>query len=268
MSSHRLRPIDEAILKELALCRFLTIKQIRNRFFSHGSYTHVSVLLKLLAADDFLTCLKPKAANQPVLYGLGKRGVRFLREAGMENRYFPSEHIFPSSLHLAHLLTTNDFLIAVARFCENTSGVVLVERRHYLTTPQKNRRVIPDAWLHLLVQNTECALWSELDLGSEEQDYLRRKISAILNYALFEHSIEFGVPLLAIAFITTRGGSRLEKLVRWTEQELTETRKTAYADVFRFTQIPATNDVGLDPHEFFYTKQWRQPFSVDCVSLL
>jgi len=118
----QIRPIDQAIIQELALCRFLTIKQVRNRFFSHGSYTHVSTLLKQLASESYLTCLRPGAVNQVFLYGLGKRGVRFLKDIGIPIHYYPSEHTLPSSIHLAHLLTTNTILIAAACLRENTGG--------------------------------------------------------------------------------------------------------------------------------------------------
>ena len=264
----QIRPIDEAVFKELSLCRFLTIKQVRNRFFSHGSYTHVSMLVRSLAEENYLACLRPQAANQPYVYGLGKRGVQYLRKLGSTIRYYPSEHTMPSSIHLAHLLTTNDLLIAAANLRENTRGVVVVDRRHYLTTAQKNRRAVPDAWVHLVVNETHCAIWCEVDRGSEEQEYIKQKVLSILDFARHDHKAEFGVPLLAIAFVTTKGEARLANLVHWTEQTLTDAGYKDFADVFRFTTMTEDPDAGVDPRQLFFAPVWRQPFSSQPGALL
>ncbi len=259
-----IRPINEAILQELALCRFLTIKQIRNRFFSHGSYTHVSTLLKHLAEDKYLVALEPPAQNQPYLYGLGTRGVQHLRNRGTTIRYYPSEHTLPSSIHLSHHLTTNDLLIASTKLCENTGGVVVVDRRHYATTQQKNRSVIPDAWVHLIVQDTHCAIWGEVDRGSEEQAYVTQKVLSILRFAINEHLKEFGIPILAVAFVTTKGASRLDKLVRIAETALMDIPEASF---FRFTAVAEEHEWGIDPQELFFKPVWRTPFSRQPVTL-
>lgn len=263
----QIRPIDQAILQELSLCRFLTIKQIRNRFFSHGSYTHVSTLVKSLAEEHYLACLRPQAANQPYVYGLGKRGVQHLRKLGSTTRYYPSEHTMPSSIHLAHLLITNDILIAASRLSENTRGVVVADRRHYLTTTQKNRRAVPDAWVHLVVNETHCSIWWEVDRGSEEQEYIKQKILSILDFARHDHLNEFGIPLLAIAFVTTKGEYRLANLVHWTEQVLIKAGYRDFADVFRFTAIAEDSDAVVDPRQLFFAPIWREPFGRGQVRL-
>lgn len=262
-----IRPIDEAILQELALCRFLTIKQIRNRFFSHGSYTHVSTLVKSLAEEHYLACLRPNAANQPFVYGLGKRGVQYLRTIGRIIRYYPSEYTMPSSMHLAHLLTTNDLLIAAARLSENTGGVEVLERRHYVTTLQKDRAVIPDAWIHVAREHVHAGLWCEVDRGSEEQSYVKHKVRAIFQFARTKHRGEFGIPLLAIAFVTTCGTQRLLHLVQWVEQVLVAEGYTGYALVFRLAAIDEHAEV-LDPAQLFFAPIWREPFAEQMVSLV
>jgi len=147
-------------------------------------------------------------------------------------------------------------------------GVGVVDRRHYLTTSQKNRRAVPDAWLHLAVKETHCAIWGEVDRGSEEQEYIKQKVHTILDFARNDHMDEFGIPLLAIAFVTTKGTYRLDSLVRWTEQALTDAGYTNYADIFRFTTIDDDTDVVLDPEQLFFSPVWRQLFSKQPVALV
>ena len=249
--ARRIRPKDEKILRELSLCRFLTIRQVKTGFFGRGSYTHVSTFLKSLASEKYLACIEPAAQNQPYLYGLAKKGVSYLRSTGADLSYYPSEHAkLPSSMHLAHLLTTNDIMIALARLAENEPDIELFDRRHYLTTPQKNRTAIPDAWAHLVIQQTHLALWFEVDRGTEEREYIKRKTGAIVDFALRGYLEEFAVPLQSIAFITTASIARLDQLIRWVAEEIPE-NMTAY---FHLSYLPSDSD----PLELLVSPAWRR----------
>jgi Replication-relaxation len=246
-----IRPIDEKILEEIALGRLLTIKQIQTRFFSAGSYTHVSTLLKHLTEAKYLSCIEPVSQNQPYLFGLGKKGVSYLRSIGLDLTYYPSEHKkLPSSMHLPHLLATNDILLAIARLAENEPDIDLIERRHYLTTPQKNRMTIPDAWVHLSMEQTHLALWFEVDRGSEEQEYIRRKVSTIINFAMHGYLEEFAVPLRAIAFVTTASLSRLTRLMDWIVDEIPQN----LVSYFHFARMPETSENTM---ELFTAPLWQ-----------
>ena len=79
---------------------------------------------------------------------------------------------------------------------------------------------------------------------------------------------EFGIPLLAIAFVTTKGAYRLDSLVRWTEQALTDVGYTNYADIFHFTAIDEDADDVLDSKQLFFAPVWRQPLSEKRVALV
>ncbi len=250
-----LRPIDEKILKEFALCRFLTIQQIKTRFFSKGSYTHVSTLLKRLAEEKYLVCFQPAVQSQSYLYGLGKKGVSYLRSIGVDLSYFPSEHIkLPSSLHLPHLLATNNILLAAALFCEQEPEIALIERRHYLTSRQTKRPVTYDAWIHFLIDGASTSIWVEFDRNTEEQKRIRGKTQAIIDFAMRDYLAEFGAPLSAIAFITTGGKHRLSQLKQWTQQELRETGQEHIAAYFRFACMPDSDENAL---ELFTSPLWH-----------
>lgn len=251
----QVRPIDEKILKEFALCRFLTIQQIKTRFFGKGSYTHVSTLLKRLAEEKYLVCFQPAAQSQSYLYGLGKKGVSYLRSIGVDLSYFLSEHTrLSSSLHLPHLLATNNILLAASLFCEQEPEITLIERRHYLTSRQTKRPVTYDAWIHFLIDGASASLWVEIDRNTEEQKRIRGKISAIIDFAIGAYMSEFNVPLSAIAFVTTGGKHRLSQLKQWTQQELRETSQEHIAAYFRFACMPDSDENVL---ELFTSPLWH-----------
>jgi DNA-binding PadR family transcriptional regulator len=261
-----IRPaVEEPILQEFALCRFLTINQVRDRFFAEGSYTYVSTILKQLKTHGYLVTL-PSTVGEKLIYGLGKKGVQYLRSAGISISYHPSEHKTISSLHLPHLLTTNDVLIAAAKVPIKKPGIQLEERRHYLTTKQKNRMAIPDAWVHLIEDGKHhFGLWYEVDRGTEEEAFIRSKLAAILAFAEDSYEEEFGIPALLICFVTTSEKSRLGKLIQWTEKALEEAGKPQYREFFRFALIPQGS---VDPLRLFCEPIWYMPFDSTTVALV
>jgi DNA-binding PadR family transcriptional regulator len=266
VDTFHIRPaVEEPILQEFALCRFLTITQVQDRFFAQGSYTYASSILKQLKAHGYLVTL-PSTVGEKLIYELGKKGVQYLRTAGMSITYYPSEHKTVSSIHMPHLFTTNEVLIAMAKVPARKPHIQVAERRHYLTTKQKNRSAIPDAWVHLIEDGKHhFGLWCEVDRGTEEEAYIKQKVSTILVFAETSYEEEFEIPALLICFVTTRGKHRLGKLVQWTEKALEETGKIHYQEFFRFALIP---EGSLDPLWLLYEPIWCMPFHPNTVPLV
>src|SRR2546421_6353214 len=143
-----LLPIHEQILREIALCRFLNIEQITERFFSRGSKNYARKFTNQLIKEknkelqqaneeSYIREIDTKQVGNRYLYGLDKRGVRYLRTTGMVISYYPSEHESISADQLPHHMITNNVLIAGAKLPASIPTIEVLERRHYISTRQK-----------------------------------------------------------------------------------------------------------------------------------
>ena len=83
-----------------------------------------------------------------------------------------------------------------------------------------------------------------------------------------EYVDEFGIPSLTVVFAARAKEPRVQKLLEWTEKELTATGRIGSAELFHFAHLPYQNKYGLDPHWFFYEPVWRQPFNTQLTGLL
>ena len=126
--------------------------------------------------------------------------------------------------------------------------------------------VIPDAWLDLRVRGSyQVCLALELDRGTEEQKVWRRKVRGLLAYANGPYQEAFQTRSLTVAVVATSGEKRLLQLIRWTERELTDTRKESLSDLFVFTSLRLES---VDVSNLFFAKRWYQPFVERPIALL
>ncbi len=239
-----LLPIHEQILREIALCRFLNIEQITERFFSRGSKNYVRRFVNELLKAHYVTMIDTKRVGQRHLYGLDRLGVQYLQESGMVISYYASEHKTLSGDQLPHHMITNNVLIAAAKLPASIPTIEVLERRHYISTRQKRGRhiPIPDAWIHLISRKEVhhgYGFWVEVDRGTEEEPIIREKASDIVSFVgTGKYEEEFGIPGFSIFFLTTKSPYRLKSLKKWVEKELMETGRGNWKDFFHFSLIP------------------------------
>lgn len=248
--------IQEQILREIALCRFLKIEQINERFFSAGSLTRTRGFVNELIKEQYVKVIDTKQVGNRYLYGLDRQGVRYLRKIGITISYFPSEH--ESISNLEHLLITNNVVIAAGKLPTILPTFAVLERRHYLSNKQRRGKdiPIPDAWILLLEQErTHYAFWEELDRGTEEEPIIAKKVDNIIDFVESgAYEAEYGTKAFFLTFRTTKSKYRLQCLQSWVEKRLIQTRREQWRDFIHFSLIP---EGPLNVKELFFDEMPR-----------
>lgn len=206
-------------------------------------------------------------------------------------RFRPAETYERSYLFLTHTLAVNDFLIAAALLSRQTPDVVLVQMRHERDLKRAPVRVtlghvaigsdsdrqfgqqqhqgvavIPDGWLDFHIKGAaQLCVALELDRGTEEEYAFKRKLRALLAYAAGPYQTAFGTDSLTVAFATTAGTRRAERMRVWCEQVLRTEQQEQEADLFYVTSLPEGE---LDPQTVFLAPIWARPFANDRVPLV
>lgn len=270
---------EDAILRWLWQFSFLTAEQIKRLGYSPTVISYVRGRLRTLHEGGYINreyMLKP-GGRGPYRFSLGKKGVAYLREAGAEILYYPSDHTDVAYLFQRHTEAVNDVLIA-AVLLSRTEKVRIEEirtepwlKRSPMKVEVKGEKiaVIPDAWVAF--SSNFIAL--ELDRGTEDQKVWRRKVRGYSAAVKWRGTSEkpipsvykevYGVDRLIIAVVTTAGERRAKTLRAWTEAELG--RASKLASLFQFTYLPE----GVpDPEELFLANRWYQPFSEAPTPLL
>lgn len=266
------KPAHETILKSFYTYYYLTAKQVCRLHYSPGSFTRVEKLLKELKDNTYLQWdflpVKRRFGSSPAYYMLAKRGVSYLRRLGFDVSIlpYPSEKKELKSLFLPHTMTVNDFLIASSLLPRVTPEISLCELRHELRMKRTMKSpVIPDGWLDFRRHNEQICFWLEVDRGTEEAKVFRQKLRSLVAFAKSSYQAVFETPSLTIVFATTAGNVRLERMLKWTEQELTQMHETVESDLFRFAIIPEGE---LDPSWLFFEPFWCRLFRETPLALL
>lgn len=281
-----IRPADDRILKALARLHYLTALQLcRLLGYSPASLAYLQKILKRLTDASFCQRLYLPRPTQhgsaPSVYTLGKLGVQWLKEQGIDtpHRLRPKEQRGLSYLHLYHTLEINDFLIAAELLSQQVPQVVLhtmLHERILKRTPDyvpiyhrdgevEKVAVIPDSWLDFRINDSsQMCLALELDRGTEGQTKWRRKVQALMFWSGDPYRERFETTSLTIAVVATPGNKRMRDLQRWTEVQLQELARND-TDLFRFTDLEPSR---ASPQELFLAPCWYRPFHEEPVPIL
>lgn len=267
-----LKPPHESILKSLLTYYYLTAKQVCRLHYSPGSFTRVEKLLKELRDNGYLQWdflpVKRRFGSSPAYYMLTKRGIAYLRHLGKDVSLlpYPSEKKELKSLFLPHTMTINDFLIASSLLPNVAPDVCLCEMRHELLLKRTMKGpVIPDGWLDFRRSTEQICFWLEVDRGTEDVRIFKEKIRSLVRFAKTGYEEVFHTSSITIVFATTAGNLRLQNMLIWTQQTLSEMGETQEADLFRFGVIPEGE---LNPTWLFFEPFWTVPWSDTPLSLL
>lgn len=279
--SHSLSGSDDQLLRAVYAYHFLTVDQVVRLFYRHGSLAYVRVRLKRLADEGYLQRLRlpqPTSGNPPWIYTLAQHGASYLKASGCtEFVSFRDDAQQHSWLFLHHTLAVNDVLIAAALLTRVVPEVTLVDMRHERTLRhypvkvaidggRETMTLVPDGWLDFHVRaSTRVSVLLELDMGTIEQKAFKRKLRGLLAFLAGPYQEAFGSASVSVAFATTAGAARAERIRVWIEQVLREQRSEQEAELFLVANLPTGE---LDPNVVFCLPYWRSPFSSSVVSLL
>lgn len=271
---------DRSVLEAMRRFHFLTAEQTTRALYARGSLTYVRARLKRLADAGHLQRLYlPRAmrgGSSAIVYTLTPKGQAACCPSDRPVRSKrPAEHSRHGSLFLDHTLAVNEVLIAAHHLAQRIPGIRLADCRHERDLRRQPTRVqlergqtmtvIPDGYLDIrLHDRVQMCFTLEVDRGTVEARAFRRKIAALLAFALGPYQSLFNTQSLTITFVIDGDGRRLTNVVTWTERELLRSGRQRYADLFRFTRLPTE----IDPVRFFCTPQWFRPFHRQPVSLL
>ncbi|MFJ6384958.1 replication-relaxation family protein [Kitasatospora sp. NPDC092039] len=224
----------------------------------------------------------PQVGSAPHVFTLADRGRRFLQARGVRltsGYYRPSEERAKArdNPFMEHTLAAVDVLVA-AELLNRQHPLVSVPR---LFTERQLKReavrvqpagdsqarpvaVIPDAWLELAVAGEAVYVALELDRGTEEQKYWRRKVAALTAWALGPYRQLFEADNLTVATVVPTTARR-RQLSSWTAQELYGIGQPALCDVFLFTE---TSPLEVSAEAFFFGALWFPADRPEPVSLL
>ncbi len=248
--------------------------------YSPASLTYMQSRLKRLADTGYLerTFLpRPgRAGSAPLLYRLTRKSIPVLREQGLELPYRlrPSEANAHGYLHLLHTLEVNDVLIAATVLARETPGLELARIQHEralqtdpiaVSIAGEQQQVVPDGFLDLRTGQEQYCLLLELDRGTHGQQAWKRKVRGFVGLSNGPYEQRFGTTSLTIMVLTTSGVERLERLVRWTAEELASLDRTALCELFCFT---AADPAVIEPARLFFDPLWMSPGSTYRVPLL
>ncbi len=263
-------------------------EQLTERHYAAATIKHVERRLKELADHKYLDYLQLKTAkgSGPYVYFLATKGRRYFQDAGCDlKRYYrPSKEQDRSYFHLMHTLELNDVLVKAHAFARMTEGFSIVEMHHDLTLRRKPIRVavkrrengmlkeiadeiVADAWLaFLLPDNSRRWLWLEHDRGQAGSKKVKEHLRGILAFIQAGgYKTEFGAQGMTVAYTTSGGINRREKLREWTREVLMEhtqltNYRVSFGNWFLFTAVPPLRSLLLEPVTLFQENVWYHPF--------
>jgi hypothetical protein len=270
---------DERVLRVVLRYRQVSAEQVRRVLYGRGSLKYAYARLKGLVDGGYLLHHQPPGG--PGVYWLAGKGRRYLELLGLDvpERYRPAEVHEHASIFYRHALAVADVLVAADLLAQRHPAVDVeamlhdadLQRRPVTVTlgDGQRRRVVPDGWLDLIVQEAEdrfhVPLVLELDRGTHERRRFQAKIEALLAFADGPYQAAYGRQSLTIIVVATPGEMRRAELVAWTEAVLRAQHAEPEADLFRFTGVdPAT----VQAADWFLMPWWCVPFSPTPIPLL
>lgn len=253
-----------AILKSFCIYPLLTRQQVTRLHYSVKSDGYVNDVLTAMVSRGLLARPERPHVNDPYFYMLGKKGVRLLREMGIDISFHPSEHTYPSRITMEHTMMVTDTMIAISGISQVSEKYLIFDMLHDVTLKrQKAESVRADIITHLGTNDAHAVLFWEIDRATEAQVKIRQKIRAILNYMKYEYQNPYGTPNITWLFLTTRNQWRFNNFLHWIEAELDELYQKNSKDMFRVAIMPEE----LTAQHLFFHPIWRIPFEGGWFSL-
>ncbi len=249
-----------------------TAEQLCRLHYSMGSIKAVKAKLRQLCDHGYVQydAMPTKFTRSPYYYVLGRLGIRYLAEAGMDvsEAFRADKEVNKESLFVRHTLELNDIIIAAAllkRSDPQFSLASFIHERVLKRHPYKvNWRggsitLIPDAFLDFRVSlpggsQRRMPVVVEHDRGTEGQRYFQRRIRGYIMLLKTEgYKQWFQAKGITIAFTTSAGFERLKQIREWTWQELAATNEPqTIRGMFYFTQFVRP----LDPLQLWLEPSW------------
>lgn len=283
---------DIAILTALNRFHYLTAAQASRLLYPNlnDQNRHSQRRLKRLVDQGLVLRLgslpQPRFGAAPHVFTLARKGRQYVAGLGMETpAYFrPSEEDAKAfnRPYMQHTLAAVDVLIAAELLCKQHSVTCpkLYCERELKRSPLKidlspapgspvaaTRKVavIPDGWFQLADKDSPpVSIALELDRGTEEQKFWRRKVAALVEWANGPYRKGFETDNLTVAVVTP-SVMRRDQLRRWTVRELESRGLTEDEGIFVFT---CADPVQTSPWSFFFDPLWYLPSEALPVSLL
>ena len=169
-------------------------------------------------------------------------------------------------MFIPHTISVNDFLIAASLLPRVAPDICL----HDMRTEGLLRRtikgaVVPDGWLDFRRGKEQTCFLLEVDRGTEDVKVFKEKIRSLVRFSKTAYQEVFQTPSITIVFATTTNSLRLQNILTWTNQTLSEMYETQEADLFRFAAIPEGE---LDPAWLFFEPVWTVPLGDTPLPLL
>jgi hypothetical protein len=281
----------------------ITAEQLNRLYYKPGTITTVKERLKELVDNKYLDYLQLLTRNGSgaYVYFLAIRGRKYLHEAGfdLKGSYRPSEEKERAYQTLMHTLELNECLTLAGQFARE-EGFTLLDMRHDFTLRRspikvsvKKRvngtwvdeayEIVADAWLTFQKPDTSRRwIWLEHDRGSASANKIKKHLRGILAFIASEgYKKEFGASGVTVAYTTSAGTHRMERLRELAREVLTEhltqTKQGAlgtafspeaqqasiqksHAMWFLFTTVPPLKSAPLDAKQLFFGNVWYHPF--------
>jgi Replication-relaxation len=290
----------EEILEAVHQLRYVTAQDIARLFYTPSSINHVREILSLLAGKkDYaerhylfrFPLPNTRIGGTEKIYTLGSRGRLYLKRQGIEVDWYFRPYKIASMTYqnCLHALTLTRFLVAAQVFCKDNPAfelseikteydlkkeIALEKAKHQAATvvvqagskEDEEVTVIPDAWLlfHNLKKKKDSwqPVFVEIDRASEQQKFFKRQVRArLLFFTNGGYKKVFGTNKGIIAYATTGNETRMNSMLRWTQEVLherfaTHADRKHYAALFRFCCLPTT-DIGGSA--LFTAPVWSRP---------
>ncbi|MFG3228233.1 replication-relaxation family protein [Kitasatospora sp. NPDC048194] len=284
----RLGDADGAILRSVNRFQYVTAAQLGRLLYpnAHDDNRYMQRRLRRLADEGYLLRLRelpqPRVGSAPHVFTLADRGRKHLETQGvaLASPYFrPGEEREKAQDNpfMEHTLAAVDVLIAADVLARDHPDVSIprlfterqLKRRAVHVQPAgypdaPRTAVIPDAWFEVLVLDESVCVALELDRGTEQQKYWRRKISALTAWAIGSYRSDMQAQNLTVATVVPHT-SRRKQLAAWTAQELARIGYRELCDVFLFTEV---SPVEAPVATFFFSEVWFPAGSATPVALL
>ena len=275
-------PVHALLLHDLHILQRATAEQLTRLNYKMGMLTTVKARLKDLSDNRYVLPLSHPSIRLPYLYALDRKGLNYLSAQGIDVReYFrPSqeEDSAKNFLFREHMLAISDILIHAMLFEKSDASYcinAMLHERFFKNHPikavytrantEETKTLVPDAYLEFvytreLGKEETIPILVELDRGTEEQKYFRRRIRA---YIVFLKSRTFktffNIENITIAFATTKNHNRIKQMREWTRKELALTNEPSWlGQLFLFTSL--SEDMGeIEPRHLFLDPVWYTP---------
>ena len=281
----------------------ITAEQLNRLYYKPGMLTTVKARLKELVDNKYLDYLQLLTRNGSgaYVYFLAMKGRKYLQQAGfdLKGSYRPSEEKERAYQTLMHTLELNECLTLAGQFARE-EGFSLLDMRHDFTLRRspinvsvkkqvngswvdEAYEIVADAWL--TIQKPDMSrrwIWLEHDRGSASANKIKKHLRGILSFIASEgYKKEFGASGVTIAYTTSAGVHRRERLRELAREVLTEhltqTKHGALGTAFSpeakqagiqkslsmwflFTAIPPLKTAPLDAKTLFFGNVWYHPF--------